>query len=570
MRASSPNTSLHSDAAVATAAQISTSDSAVTFKNVLKIDDSWFQDIPDPPDPNLNNVADLLDLDNVTIVSERATLSPISLKKDSVREVAAPFSFHSMGNSTLKRSSFTPIDTTNDTSVFVPPSSRYLSTPRSEFDTSTKCVVSKERRPASGSDLRKLRDLATQPLTNKFAKVPLDDSEYQILNNYNLTMRVKELKRALERYDIDDIFNIVQFPHETNIDQSLTTSIPIQPSSRTINLLDNWDQVQEIDVIRHVQFLRLYGQQWDLENLDWSLDTLESSCETDLANKVQEDMIALSTELESGPMFFFYMMREIISSTEDAVTSMIERIQHMKLTNFKGENVSVATGQLRMAILRLEVLGKIPIDINKNVLDVLQTSSVTKFNLFFHQLQINLKQIPSFDMTTFKILTMADSTYREYLEIGIWSSAKSTTGGSGAFMLDDSKEVNSGDKGALLLDDTKKVNWKVIKPRDGEKEAKVTGGRSWWWCAKCRRWTPTHSTATHRKKGTLTGDGDQTSNSGASNGSVTTATTSDNSSLAITDASSLTNPSMNFTQYDLGSIQNSRRSLFRNNFKLSE
>ena len=319
-----------------------------------------------------------------------------------------------------------------------------------------------------------------------------------------------------------------------------------------------------------MQFLRLYGQRWDLENLDWSLDTLESSCETDLANKVQEDMISLSKELESGPMFFFYMMREIISSTEDAVTSMIERIQHMKLTNFKGENVSVATGQLRMAILRLEVLEKIPIDINKNVLDVLQTSSVTKFNLFFHQLQINLKQIPSFELTTFKILTMADSTYREYLEIGIWGSAKSTTGGSGAFMLDDSKEVNSGDKQALLVDDTKKVNWKVIKPRDGEKESKVSGGRNWWWCAKCRRWTPTHSTATHRRKGTSTSVGDQTSNGGASNGSVTTATTSDNSSLAITDASSLTNPSMNFTQYDLGSIQNSRRSLFRNNFKPSE
>ena len=197
MRASSPNTSLHSDAAVATAAQISTSDSAVTFKNALKRNDdaSWFQDIPDPPDPNLNDMVDLLDLEDVrapvTIVSERAKitpLSPIPLKTDSVREVAAPFSFHSMGNSSLKRSSFASNDATNDTSVFVPPSSRYLSTPRSEFDTSTKCVVSKERRPASGSDLRKLRDLATQPLSNKFAKVPLDDSEYQILNNYNLTM----------------------------------------------------------------------------------------------------------------------------------------------------------------------------------------------------------------------------------------------------------------------------------------------------------------------------------------------------------------------------------------------
>ena len=56
------------------------------------------------------------------------------------------------------------------------------------------------------------------------------------------------------------------------------------------------------------------------------LRNLESSCETDLANKVQEDMIGLSNEVESGPIFFFYLMREIVSFTEDAVTTMIDRV----------------------------------------------------------------------------------------------------------------------------------------------------------------------------------------------------------------------------------------------------
>ena len=114
MRASSPDSIPHSDAAVAPAAQISTSVNAVTFensKNLLKMDDdtSWFKDIPDPPDPNLNDMVDLLDLEDisvpVTIVSERSKitpLSPIPLKKDSVREITAPLSFHSMGNSSLK------------------------------------------------------------------------------------------------------------------------------------------------------------------------------------------------------------------------------------------------------------------------------------------------------------------------------------------------------------------------------------------------------------------------------------------------------------------------------------
>ena len=86
----------------------------------------------------------------------------------------------------------------------------------------------------------------------------------------------------------------------------------------------------------------------------------------------------------------------------------------------------------------------------------------------------------------------------------------------------------------------------------------------------CKVLPPTHSTTPHVKKGIRPSDGDQTSNSGLSKGFVTTATTSDNSSLAITETSSLSDSSMNFTQYDLSSIQNSRRSLFRNNFKPSE
>ena len=138
------------------------------------------------------------------------------------------------------------------------------------------------------------------------------------------------------------------------------------------------------------------------------------------------------------------MMQEIISSTKDAVTSIIERIQHMKLTTFKGENVSVATGdKLCMAILWLDILGKVPVDINKNVLDIFQTSSVSKFTLFFHQLQINLKQIPSFNLATFKILSMADATYCEYLDIGIWSLTKSTTGDTGAFMSKDAPKEST-------------------------------------------------------------------------------------------------------------------------------
>ena len=110
----------------------------------------------------------------------------------------------------------------------------------------------------------------------------------------------------------------------------MEVSVPIQPLDKKLDLLEEWDQIKKEEIIRHVKFLRLYGQNWDLQNLDWSLELLEGSCELNLANKVQENMIALSSELESGPTYFFYMMKEIISSTEDAVLSMIDRVKHIK------------------------------------------------------------------------------------------------------------------------------------------------------------------------------------------------------------------------------------------------
>ena len=46
----------------------------------------------------------------------------------------------------------------------------------------------------------------------------------------------------------------------------------------------------------------------------------------------------------------------------------------------------------------------------------------------------------------------------------------------------------------------KKTNWKRVAPKTGESETKKVGKRTFYWCAKCNRWSTTHSTATHVKK----------------------------------------------------------------------
>ena len=39
--------------------------------------------------------------------------------------------------------------------------------------------------------------------------------------------------------------------------------------------------------------------------------------------------------------------------------------------------------------------------------------------------------------------------------------------------------------------------WKTMAPPSGESQTKEVKGRTFNWCAKCKRWSTTHSTATH-------------------------------------------------------------------------
>ena len=105
--------------------------------------------------------------------------------------------------------------------------SRFRTAPREIETLPSRAIVSQDNRPSDQGKLSKLRESATEPLTNKFDIIPLDDSSEQILNNYNLQMRVREFTRSLQQYDMNDVFTILQFS-----DDSSSTTLP-----ETFNLL---------------------------------------------------------------------------------------------------------------------------------------------------------------------------------------------------------------------------------------------------------------------------------------------------------------------------------------------
>ena len=284
----------------------------------------------------------------------------------------------------------------------------------------------------------------------------------------------------------------------------------------------------------------------------------------------------MPSELESGPMFFFLTMREIVSSSEDSLLSMITRIKTMKLSTFKGENIALMTGQIRMAVKRLRVMERVPDGVEKHILTALQKSSVGKFNAYFSQLEISLRQIPSFELTPEKILKMADSLYREYLECGDWTSAKFTTPPN-AFLTDDANSTKSTTQcprcGKTHDGPCQQTHWKFLAPKPEENEERTVNNRTWYWCSKCRRWNPTHKTNQHVRR-----ERSQTSRNSSSESTLNLIsgppTNISPHSLAPTMGSTLTTPtiaaSANVASYDMATLSNSRRSFFTNQFQILE
>ena len=92
-------------------------------------------------------------------------------------------------------------------------------------------------------------------------------------------------------------------------------------------------------------------------------------------------------------------------------------------------------------------------------------------------------------MSDSQILSMTNAQYRELLQIGIWSSAKSTNPGS-AFSADEYTDgkLHPGQS-------CQRIPWKLLGPKDGDPEENFLINRKWILCGKCRSLNPNHTTS---------------------------------------------------------------------------
>jgi hypothetical protein len=101
---------------------------------------------------------------------------------------------------------------------------------------------------------------------------------------------IAELKKHLTRFDMIDVFDKVLTP-TAGTDKGVVAMR---------SLLANYSTMSVNKCRTSVEHYRLYRKDYHLQNLDWSQEMLERSCEDDLRNKILEKSMGIPA-IQMGP-----------------------------------------------------------------------------------------------------------------------------------------------------------------------------------------------------------------------------------------------------------------------------
>ena len=166
-----------------------------------------------------------------------------------------------------------------------------------------------------------------------------------------------------------------------------------------------------------------------VQNLQLTYDFFQNNVSDDLSMKISETYETFKAGEQGGPLFFILMMNHLLSDTEEAALSLNYMVvKKFSIKTVQGENIYRVVSLLRGAVKRLQHINKMPDDMVRTLINVMQTSSVEPFNSQFNNIQKQRKQNAVLkktgigeDWNVDDIFTLAQSEYRDMLNDNTWN-----------------------------------------------------------------------------------------------------------------------------------------------------
>lgn len=211
----------------------------------------------------------------------------------------------------------------------------------------------------------------------------------------------------------------------------------------TTNIIKSFKDVDETTIRWIIAYYARYRATWLVENLLWSTDMVLNTCEESLKDKVCEGLVGVLEMEIGGPLVLKNMLGIVMNVDDDALRSLIENLQSLRMKDFPGENVGTVVSYLKGVLLLLENCEAIPMDAMSLLNDVMSSADCQEFTAYMQSIYLASKR----DNTVggyMEYLDSAESKYRTLYRKGKYT--KATVGQESGFVsdADEADYFNSG------------------------------------------------------------------------------------------------------------------------------
>jgi Zinc knuckle len=253
------------------------------------------------------------------------------------------------------------------------------------------------------------------------------------------------------------------------------------------DLFTEYSSLTEEQVAASNKWYRTYPTKvYFRDNLQLDLEVLDISCTEPLWEKFCETHDEYPSEERGRPHAFLIMMKLLQNHTDSAIHYLIHSVKNPKISLFEGKDVRKVVSLIRGIDRRLKAVMTLPEEFPKWVLNVLQTSTVSKFNMAFSHLQRTIEVVDPMIKGNLKtkysaidnLVQSSENLYSALAQTNTWTGVKTKANQSGFVVKQDGNQKgfcwNCGQEGHMLKDCTRVVSQSSIDARKKAfKEAKT-------------------------------------------------------------------------------------------------